>query len=223
MEVSVFLPVRKGSERVQHKNTRQFSISGQSLLQIKISQLLSVDRVQEIVVSSNDPEVFAQVRDIRHSKIVVDSRPEWLCSSETKISDLSQHASNICKMDTILWTHVTSPFFREEQYSAAITEFITGKNMGYDSLATVSALQGYVLDRRMNPLYESLDWTNWPRTQDLDPHYVFNSAVFMAVKSKFRGGSRLGNKPKFLVSNQLESIDIDTEMDWKIAKQLYVD
>lgn len=40
-----FLPTRKGSERVQNKNTRTFAGIEGGLLKLKLNQLLEIDRV----------------------------------------------------------------------------------------------------------------------------------------------------------------------------------
>ena len=55
---SFFLPTRKGSERVKNKNTRPFAGIEGGIVQLKLQQLLTVYRVQNIIVSTNDEETM---------------------------------------------------------------------------------------------------------------------------------------------------------------------
>lgn len=221
MGITAFLPVRKGSERVKSKNTRKFSDSGSSLLQIKIEQLLTVKGISRIVVSTNDEAAIEAAREFEKDKIVIDVRPEWLCLSETKISDLTLHAARVCRSETILWTHVTSPLFTGEHYSAAISEMEAKSKVGFDSLATVKRLKEFVLDQNFTPLQDLNKWTMWPRTQDLDPLFVLNSAMFLAPKSFYELGARLGDKPFFLVCEDVPSLDVNTDFDWDVAQVMF--
>lgn len=220
MVLAAFLPVRKGSERVLQKNTRPFTDSGLSLLQVKLRHLLSLDSLGGIVVSGDDVEAKRQVEEFRNPRIKWDERPEYLCQSNTSISDLSKHAAQVCKADMILWTHVTSPFFTETEYQNQINLLESNYTKGFDSLATVTPIFEFLLDKDFQELFPSSNWRVWPRTQDLEPHYYFNSAVFLAAAESFSNGARLGKAPFFSPCDQIRSYDIDTEIDWSLAQCL---
>ena len=217
-ELNAFLPVRRGSERVKNKNTKPFNGSGQSLLQIKLDQLLSVASLDRIIVSSNDDEALSQANDMGNPRIVLDSRPEKLCLSSTPVKHLTEYVAQVCNSEMILWTHVTSPFFAKEQYTQAIKSMSFSLESGYDSLATVTPLYEFMLDQQQDPLFDSENWKNWPRTQDLKPFFHFNFAAFIGYRMTFETGARLGAKPFFLSCEEMESFDIDTEQDWKLAQ-----
>lgn len=214
-----FLPLRKGSERVTHKNTKPFSASGQSLFQIKLTQLLRLEALDGIVVSSNDEEVFEQASEMRDSRLILDHRPEALCISSTRVSDLTKYAAQVCRSEMILWTHATSPFFGERQYKQVIQEL--GSSKRHDSLGTVTALREFILDETYAPRFEFDAWRNWPRTQDLKPHFHFNFAAFLAPRKVFESGARLGHSPLFFECDKLDALDIDTEGDWGLAQALH--
>ena len=57
MTTSLFVPCRRGSERVPDKNTRVFAGHTGGLLGLKLDQLEGVE-VDEIVIDSNDPVVL---------------------------------------------------------------------------------------------------------------------------------------------------------------------
>lgn len=221
-KIQAFLPVRLGSERVLHKNTRPFSDAGESLLQIKLRQLIEPDLFDEIIVSTNDPTAVAQAEQLKSPKIQINERPESLCSSSTKIEDLSRHAGRVCDSDVVVWTHVTSPFFDTKYYKSAVNEFQARTEEGFDSLASVTALRGYFLDPDHRPLFDYQGWHNWPRTQDLESFREINSAVFIVSRERLINGARLGLSPYFQEFPQQATIDIDTELDWEFAKWVQV-
>ena len=61
----------------------------------------------------------------------------------------------------------------------------------------------------------------WPRTQDLEPLYVVNSAFFIGSRDIYRNGDRVGEKPFLYEMDSIQSIDVDWEDDFKIAEALY--
>ena len=56
--INVFLPMRAGSERVPHKNTKTFSGINGGLCKIKINQLIRCQLIDKIYISTNDPDVL---------------------------------------------------------------------------------------------------------------------------------------------------------------------
>lgn len=59
----VFLPCRKGSQRVPNKNTRSFAGIEGGLLRIKLEQLLACKKIDKIYLSSDDEVVLNIGRD----------------------------------------------------------------------------------------------------------------------------------------------------------------
>ena len=58
-KVAFFLPARKGSQRVKNKNTRPFAGIEGGLLANKLEQLLAAERIDVIVLSTNDEECLS--------------------------------------------------------------------------------------------------------------------------------------------------------------------
>ena len=57
--ITSIIPVRKGSQRVKNKNKNAFA--GSSLLEIKISQMLKLqkwNKINEIIVTSDDDDML---------------------------------------------------------------------------------------------------------------------------------------------------------------------
>jgi CMP-N-acetylneuraminic acid synthetase len=65
----VFLPCRKGSQRVPNKNTRPFAGVDGGLLRIKLEELLKAKLIDKIILSSNDAEVLQIGKEFNHPKL----------------------------------------------------------------------------------------------------------------------------------------------------------
>jgi N-acylneuraminate cytidylyltransferase len=221
--ISVFLPTRKGSERVLGKNTRTFAGISGGLLRLKINQLLECKCVDEIILSTNDEKSIEVANSFDNSKLKVIRRPEHLALSSTSLVDLINYSKDICTHDHIMWTHVTSPFVFAESYESIVEKYFKVSLKGYDSLMTVKALQNFLWDKDHNDLINREGEEKWPRTQDLRVIYEINSAVFLASKNCYiQYSDRIGASPYLFELSAIQSYDVDWEDDFKIAEALYL-
>ncbi|WP_193568270.1 cytidylyltransferase domain-containing protein [Gracilibacillus saliphilus] len=220
MKITCFLPCRKGSQRIANKNIRPFSSYQYGLLEIKLKQLAKIQEIDEIILSTNDEEIINYATNLDISNLIVDLRDDRLCSSKTSTDELIEYAGKIVQEGHILWTHVTSPFITEEVYKKAIAEYAAGLKTHYDSLMTVSAINGFIWNEG-GPI--NYDYTNekWPRTQTISPLYEINSGIFLASTNVYHERKdRIGDRPLFYETSTIESLDIDWEEDWKIAEAI---
>lgn len=222
MDVSVFLPVRKGSRRIPGKNTRPFAGFPGGLLQLKLEQMASLEGIREVVVSSNDPkclEVAAGFKESMPSLRLVE-RPDELARDQTDLTDLIRYAGKICRGGHILWTHVTSPCFDAEAYTDSLKRYREGLEQSRDSLVTGKPYKAYLLDKKFC-LVNNPGPKDWPRTQDLKELFELDNAVFLASGELFRSGRRIGKHPQLMKTDPLRSLDVDLETDFKIAEAVY--
>lgn len=224
MSVSIFLPVRKGSERVPQKNTRCFAGFKGGLLELKLHQLMKTTSVDEIVVSTNDEKAMeiAEKFGKHEARIKIEARPEELASSESNLTDLIAYAAKIVGCEHVLWTHVTSPLCDEKIYEKVIAVFLDKLKDGFDSLVTVNSFQNFLWDKEVSDIINRQGSKRWPNTQDLKKLYEINNAVFLAPKSTYsEDRDRLGSKPFLYEMNRITSLDIDEEDDFTIAETVY--
>ncbi len=60
------------------------------------------------------------------------------------------------------------------------------------------------------------------RTQDLPPIYEENSSLYLFTRNSFeRAGNRIGERPLMFDMDRLEAVDIDEEIDFRMAEFLY--
>ncbi|AVR46890.1 acylneuraminate cytidylyltransferase [Christiangramia fulva] len=221
MSLALFIPVRKGSERVKEKNTRKFSDIPGGLLELKLNQLLKITSFTEIIISTNDPQCIEIAEGFKEklSSLKIVQRPEELSSSETKLTDLIKYIPQITQCEHILWSHVTSPFCQAENYRDAIEKFRNLEN--HDSLMSVECKKEFFWDRKKKRLANAKGNQVWPRSQDLEEIYQVNSAIFLASRKFYENGNRIGKDPFLYEMNKLDSWDIDTDLDFKLAEAIY--
>lgn len=225
MELSIFLPLRKGSQRVIGKNSKPFSSDGKSLFQIKLEQLINIEKIKEIIISTNDEEIIKQIninfKDVK--KLKIDIRPEKLCLSTTIVKDLIDYVPTITTCKYILWVHATNPFVRTEDYNNAINNYEKAIKEGYDSIMSVTEHKQFLWSNSKKLIINTNDKINkWPNTQDLEPLYEINHAFYINSRENYINmHDRIGNNPALYILEGEKTIDIDWEKDFIFAQKVY--
>ena len=188
----------------------------------KIKQLLSTKHIDEILFSSNDEMCIAIAEKYTSdSRLRIIPRPNELCLSTTNLQDLICYVPTITNADHILWGHVTTPLVEAKVYDTAIEQYLSKIIKGYDSLVSVKELKNFLLNQE-GKLVNNTTNIPWPRTQDLEPLYEINHAIFLAKRSVYtEQKNRIGQKPLLYIMDEIHSKDIDWEEDFKIAEIMY--
>jgi CMP-N-acetylneuraminic acid synthetase len=219
--LTVFLPCRKGSQRIPDKNIKSFAGVPNGLLQIKLEQLLNCTLVDQVILSSNDDRVLEYAASITDTKLVLDQRPDWLGSSETTTDQLINYVPSLINDGHVLWTHVTSPFIDENEYDKIIRLFYEKLTQGYDSLMTAKKIQTFIWNE-----FEAVNYDRniekWPRTQTIKPLYEIDSGAFIApIEAYLSYSDRIGIKPFIYPLDGCKSLDIDWPDDFILAEQVF--
>jgi len=225
MKLSIVLPIRKGSQRVKNKNIRPFSKEGKSLTELKITELLKLKSVDEIVVTSNYDEAIEQIKAISKNdpRVKIDRRPEHLCTSQTIIKELIAYMPTITKGEHILWLHVTSPFVKAQDYQDAIDKYFEALEKGYDSIMSVTEIRNFLWsDKDKKIINAPKSDSIWIQTQDLEPLYEINHAFYINSRENYLSMSdRIGKNPYLYKLKGSKVIDIDYEEDFELAKKIF--
>ena len=219
-KISIVVPVRKGSQRVVGKNTRDFFDIEGGLTFIKISQLVQVKNIDEIIISTDDDKVKKIALLFNDERIVIDDRPEFLALSKTTTIELINYMFSLVKTGVVVWTHTTSPFVDKNVYEDTIEKYL--KNLTkYDSLMTVTRLKKFIWDGS-GPVNYDRNREKWPQTQVINPLYEVNSGVFILdLKDYDKYKDRIGINPFLYTLNWKQSFDIDWKEDFEIAEILW--
>ena len=117
-----------------------------------------------------------------------------------------------------MYSPCTSPFVKPETFSKCIQAFKSSSDC--DCIASVSSIKEFLwLDGK--PL--NYDPLNAPNSQDLPDVIALNFGVTVVGRADLiKNRNIIGKHPKFVVTSDIEAIDIDTPLDFYIAEQLYI-
>lgn len=219
MKITAVIPIRKGSQRVKDKNLRPFA--GTTLLDNKIQMLLRVPEIDEIVVNTNSEAAIEFVElEYFDTKVRAQRREEYYASSQCSGSEFFKHLGEVTDTDIFIYTPCTSPFVKPETVSACVQKFL--KNLeknDYDCVSTVTTIKEFMwLDGKAI----NYDPLNAPNSQNLPEITALNfGTTVVSRENLIRNHNIIGKKPDFVITSDIEAIDIDTPLDFYIAEQMY--
>ncbi len=219
MKITAVIPVRKGSQRVKDKNLRPFA--GTSLLEIKIKMLLQVPEIDSIVVNTNSEAAIEFVeKEYAGTKVSYHRREEYYASSQCSGSDFFKHLGEVTDTDIFIYTPCTSPFIKPETISSCINKFLSNLSQNdFDCVSTVSLVKEFMW---LNGKAINYDPLNAPNSQNLPNIVALNfGATVINRDNLINNHNIIGKKPDFILTTEIEAIDIDTPLDFYIAEQLY--
>ena len=218
MKTVAVVPVKHESERVKQKNFRPFH-GNKSLLDLKIEQLKQARVFDEIYISSDSSDA-KKSSEIHGVKFI--ERDISLCNNIAPWSDVIFEVVNSIPESNdahIAWCHTTSPLFNlfkqclELYYQNLETEKENG-------LVAVSQCKEFILDESATPVNYS--WGPWHKySQYLKKYYFVSGALFVSSKAEMlKNRYVISSNPYLYEATAEESVDIDTEFDFKFAQYL---
>lgn len=215
MKITAVIPIRSGSQRVKDKNLRPFADT--NLMELKIKNLLQVPELTSIVVNTNSEEAINIVKERYNGKVQIHHREEYYASSQCSGSEFFKHLGEVTDTDIFVYTPCTSPFVKPETISECIKKYLASND--YDCLASVSLVKEFMwLDGK--PI--NYDPAHAPNSQNLPEVVALNFGVSVISKENLiRNSNIIGKKPQFVITDEIEAIDIDTPLDFYLAEQIY--
>lgn len=216
---------RKGSKGVPGKNFR--ALNGKPLIDWSLDQLLGNPRIDVVIVSTDDEDIYHHARS--KQTLDIGMRPPELCTDTASKWMVWQHALAVTEAITgpvtvFVDLDCTSPLRLDSDIDAALTQFAiqkpdmlmsccaARKNPYFNlvepdetgALHVSKPLATHVVARQQAPVvYEHAAST-----------YVLDPAYLKSAKSLFEG-----RVLPFLMPSE-RCVDIDSELDFKIVKFL---
>jgi CMP-N,N'-diacetyllegionaminic acid synthase len=212
------IPARGGSKRLPRKNV--LDLCGKPLIVHTIEAALKSEYINKVIVSSDDEEIL-NISSNFGADII--KRPIDLANDTATTFDAIKHTiENVEKYDYIVLLQPTSPLRNEKHIDEAIQLLEKKKADAIVSVCEMdhSPLWSNTLPKDGNMSNFLKDEILNKRSQDLEKYYRLNGAIYICKTEKL-----LENKGFFLKDNifaykmdRESSIDIDEEMDFKIAE-----
>jgi len=218
------IPARGGSKRLPRKNI--LNLAGKPLIGWSIEAGLKSRYIDKTVVTSDDDEILNIAKQFGSNVL---KRPDELASDTASSFDAIEHAikQTVKQYDYTILLQPTSPL-RDDKHIDEAIELLIQKNA--DAVISVCKMDHNPL--WSNTLDKTLSMENFlpenilnKRSQDLQTYYRLNGAIYICKTNKL-----LEEKSFFLKENifayimdRNSSIDIDEEIDFKIAEVLISD
>ena len=214
------IPARGGSKRLPRKNI--LDLCGKPLISWSIDAALKSKYISKVVVSSDDEEIL-NISSNFGADII--KRPYELANDTATTFDAVKHTiDNFENYDYIVLLQPTSPLRNENQIDEAI-ELLEEKQA--DAIVSVCEMDHSPLwsntlpkDGNMNNFLK--DEILNKRSQDLEKYYRLNGAIYICKTEKLIENKSFLLKDNIFayIMNRENSVDIDEEIDFKMANML---
>lgn len=218
------VPARGGSKRLPRKNI--MLLGGRPLINWTIDTAFDSGVCTDVLVSTDDNEIASVARSA--GALVPWLRPAELANDTASSADVIAHALAWYEqahgtVDAVLLLQPTSPFRSSETIRGAVRTYMEQCGDTRHSVVSVSPAASHpawTFYWRDGVLLPSLGWSALAlRSQDLDPVFALNGAVYVIPANDARAAHpivRPGTLP-FFMTDARESMDIDTVEDWSLA------
>jgi CMP-N,N'-diacetyllegionaminic acid synthase len=219
------IPARGGSKGVERKNLR--TVGGKPLIVWTIEQALAARPAMDVVVSTDDEEIAEVARAA--GALVPFLRPSELAQDTTPTEPVVRHAIEAARAadaapDAVMLLQATSPVRLAGTLTRALTQLAAS---GVDSLVGVVPQAPFIWAQGTGTAgadagpTAAYDVTARPRRQDLTEQtlrYRETGSLYVTRTWVYdEHDNRLGGRIGLFVMDELEGIDVDTELDLEVA------
>lgn len=213
-----FIPLRGGSKSIPLKNIKLFC--GEPLVYWSINALIHSKSIDKIVIATDHSEIRSYCKTIESTKIEIFNRSSENAqdhsSTESVILEyLIDNPLNI--NDYFMLVQATSPFLTSKEIDSAF-DYI--KNSSFSSILSCVRLKRFLWNEEGMAL--NYDYLNRPRRQDFKGELMENGAFYISkVGDILKTKNRISGKIGLFEMPEYSAIEIDEEIDWVIAEELF--
>ena len=223
MKIVAIIPARGDSKRLLNKNI--LKLKKKSLITYTIEAAKKSKYIDQIIVST-DSIIISKIAKKSNIKIPF-IRPSILAKDKSTSVEVVKHALNKISFQQAKYTHFillqpTSPFRSQKHIDEAIELLVKKKA---DSIVSVCECDhpiewtGYLpIDESLNKFLNKNDFDK--RSQEFKKSYKLNGAIYLLNIKKFfkKNSFFLGRNSYAYKMSKEDSIDIDTNLDYELAK-----
>lgn len=222
-DILVVIPARSGSKGIPGKNIKK--LHGKPLINYTIEAAKEIFENSQVIVSTDDKEI-AEIA-ASHGANIPFLRPKELAQDDSSTRDVILHLVDYFERkksmpSVIVLLQVTSPLRNSKHLNQALDLFFH-KDCDMVVSVTESKTSPYFNlyeENKEGYLQKSKDGA-FTRRQDVPPVYEYNGAIYIfKTKSIVESEMKDFEKITKYVMSKNDSVDIDDEVDWKIAEYI---
>ena len=219
-KVLALIPARGGSKGIPMKNLKE--VGERSLVCHAIVHAIESKYIERTVVSTDSSEIASHVSDFGNAEVLIRSHAD--SSDQTPASRVVEHAfENFPDYDWVVYLQPTSPFRSADDIDAAIELMIRRKSESCISVSKNPIPTEWLYEKDLNDrLYPCSPMEVIYQRQQAIPSFIPNGAIYVISKGSFERNKNLINIESVgFEMDELRSIDIDTEFDLLLARQIW--
>jgi YrbI family 3-deoxy-D-manno-octulosonate 8-phosphate phosphatase len=220
VSATAIILARGGSKGIPKKNLQL--IGNQTLIARTILECKRVNSIKTIYVSTDSAEI--SIESEKHGALVLERTREMASDQISSEASLLEVVSQIQSKDyplseIILFAQCTSPFTQAQELQKAIEEFESNPRGTLFSATRTHDFHWELVDGLAIPISEGT--LPRKRRQDLKPRFAESGAFYIFNLNEFKKSRSRFNEPiRIFESSKLTSMEIDTNEDLIIARQL---
>ena len=222
MKILAIIPARGGSKRLPNKNI--LDLNGKPLIKWTIEAALECNEIDTVMVSTDSSNIAdiaiqagAEVPYLRSAELSSDTAS----SSDVVLDVINYYESIGNEFDVVILLQPTSPLRTTNDIKNAIKLFEEKKA---NSVVSVTECEHSPL--WCNTLQPNLKMDNFIsdklkniRSQDLPKYFRLNGAIYLVnIKQFIEAKTFILNNTYSLIMPQINSVDIDSLLDFKYAE-----
>lgn len=219
MKTLFLIPARAGSKGIIKKNIRE--IAGKPLVIHSLEFARQFAQDSDICISTDDADIVKVAGDFDYSVPFI--RPHHLASDTSSMRDVILHAIDFYKKrrinyDRIVLLQPTSPFRQKVHLDMAFDIYTSDIDMVV-SVTETKANPYYVLfEENGDGLLEKSKIGTFTTRQECPKVWQLNGAIYViTVNSIEKTAFSEFKKIRKVEMENIYSIDLDNEIDWKLA------
>ena len=221
MRILALIPARAGSKRLPGKNL--LKVGGKSLIARAIDVAGQIPEICDILVSTDGDDIADAARSagalvpwLRPSELSFDDAP----SMGFVLHALNWYESEKGPIDGLLLLQPTSPFRTKETIQAGIDLFRSGSGKSVISVSPCHFQTTWLFNIE-DGLLQHLNPNEIVGSQNEESKeiHIVNGAFYLASPEQLRLQNSFLTEPTIplVIDSKRESLDIDTEFDYKMA------
>jgi CMP-N,N'-diacetyllegionaminic acid synthase len=222
VRILALITARGGSKRLPHKNIRP--LGGRPLIVWSIDVARDMPEICDILVSTDDQAIAEVARGA--GALVPWLRPVELASDSASSVDACRHALDWYEgengqVDGLLLLQPTSPLRSRNSVIRGIELFRSHQRRPVLGVSPAASHPLWCLRVDGDAMRPFVDGGGLQlRSQDLPPAYVVNGAFYLIAPADLRARHAFYGDDAVALKIEApeESIDIDTEWDWRMAE-----
>ncbi len=218
MKILIVIPARGKSKGIPKKNIR--IMNGYPLIYYSIKNALHLKKSYDldVVVDTDDVEI-AEIASLYGAKVVM--RPEKLSGDHITLDPVIHHAvtemekNNGIRYEIVVTMQPTSPTLKAYSLKDAIKNFIA---IDADTLISVYNDPHLSWKKEQDSLVPQ--YKERVNRQSLPEHYRETGGFMISKRECLTENSRIGKKINVFELSEMEAVDIDSDIDWKLCETI---